>query len=424
MVRQRVVPIRTEGDVLVLGVIDAPSSVVKDALRRMLPSLKIRPVRVEIDALEAVLRQRSMAEAVTRSEAGPSLDIVAVLRNMVAEGASDLHLSAGQRPRWRIDGAMTQLPEGPALGPSEVLEMLGSAMTDDVRQEFEARNDTDFAYAVDGVGRFRVNVFRDLGGVGAVLRHIPQTILSLETLGMPSVVQRFCKIPKGLVLVTGPTGSGKSTTLAAMIDFINRGRPAHIISLEDPVEFVHESQRSLVNQREVGTHTESFSKALRAALREDPDIVLVGEMRDLETVKLGIETANTGHLVFGTLHTSTAVGTVDRIIDMFPAGEQNQVRTMLAESLKGVVAQTLCRRIGGGRVAAVEILVVDRAVSAMIRAGKMQQVPSAMQTGGKKGNQLLNPALARLVREGVIERGEAIMCAVDKTELAKLLPPG
>jgi len=392
-------------------------------LMEAVPAFATAMCRLLAGRLDRLSRVPSAAEALEPSGEGASLDLDAVLRSMVAEGASDLHLSGGQRPRWRIDGSISLLGEGPALGPTEVFDMLAPAMPGDIRREFEEHNDTDFAYDLGGVERFRVNIFRDLGGVGAVLRHIAQTILPLDKLGMPPVIEQFCKIPKGLILVTGPTGSGKSTTLAAMIDLINRRRRSHIITLEDPVEFVHPSRRSLVNQREIGTHTDGFGEALRAALREDPDIVLVGELRDLETIKLALEVANTGHLVFATLHTSTAVGTVDRIIDVFPAQQQNQVRTMLAETLKGVVAQTLCKKVGGGRVAAVEILIVDRAVAAMVRTGKMHQVPSVMQTSAGKGMQLLNTELARLVKEGVIDRSEGLRCAVDKAELTKLLPP-
>ena len=284
---------------------------------------------------------------------------------------------------------------------------------------FVATNDSDFALALPGVARFRVNLFRDLGGVGAVFRLIPTTILSLEQLGMPAVVADFCKLPKGLVLVTGPTGSGKSTTLAAMVDLINRERQEHVITLEDPVEFVHQSQLSLVNQREVGSHTLSFSAAIRAALREDPDIILVGEMRDLETVSLALEAANTGHLVLGTLHTATAISTIERIVGLFPPEEQSRIQVTLADVMRAVIAQNLLKRIGGGRVAALEILVSSPAVSNLIREGKMHQIASSMQTGKAAGNQLLNDSLADLVSRGVVDSEEALSKAVDKADLAK-----
>ena len=264
---------------------------------------------------------------------------------MVSEGASDLHLSAGHKPRWRVDGDILTLEDGHLLGEEEVYTLFKPIMDQRNIDEFDAINDTDFAYAIEGLARFRCNLFRDRRGIGAVLRQIPSKILTMEQLGLPAAVEKLCHQPKGLVLVTGPTGSGKSTTLAAMMDYINKTRKSHVITLEDPVEFVHQSKQSLFNQREIGPHTESFSRALKAALREDPDIVLVGEMRDLETVHLALETANTGHLVYGTLHTATAISSIDRIIDMFPAGQQNQIRSILGESLKGVVSQTLLKKM-------------------------------------------------------------------------------
>jgi twitching motility protein PilT len=264
-----------------------------------------------------------------------------------------------------------------------------------------------------------VNLFRDKGGVGAVLRVIPAKILTFQQLNLPPVCQKLAELPKGLVLVTGPTGSGKSTTLAAMIDWINKNRGDHIITLEDPIEFVHPSLRCLINQREVGPHTKSFARALKAALREDPDIVLVGEMRDLETTALALETANTGHLVFGTLHTATAVSTIDRIIDLFPPIQQPQIRSVLADTLKGVVAQTLCKKIGGGRCAALETLVVSPAVANLIREGKNHMIASSMSTAKAQGNVMLNDALAQLVLDGRVDYAEALTHALDKADLAK-----
>jgi twitching motility protein PilT len=349
------------------------------------------------------------------------------LREMVELDASDLHLSATVAPMIRLHGEMHPLSEAVRPLTSDHILML----CDDVapaanRQEFRERNDTDFAYEIEGVARFRVNLFRDRKGVGAVFRQIPTDILDLETLKVPECVKNLCQLSKGLVLVTGPTGSGKSTTLAAMIDYINAARTDHVITIEDPIEFVHENKRCLINQREVFSHTESFKHALRAALREDPDIVLVGEMRDLETIAIAIETAETGHLVFGTLHTTTAVSTVDRIIDQFPADRQEQIRIMLSDSLKGVIAQTLCRRKEGGRVAAYEILLGVPAVANMIRESKSHQIPSIMQTSRKIGMQTLNDSLALLVRQGIVEENEAILKSVDKDGLRSLLrrPPG
>jgi twitching motility protein PilT len=281
--------------------------------------------------------------------------------------------------------------------------------------------DADYAYEIKGLARFRVNVFQDRNGVGSVMRQIPIEVLSAEKLGLPKACYDMCWLSKGLVLVTGPTGSGKSTTLAAMIDFINKNRSDHIITIEDPVEFVHQNQKCLVNQREVGLHTKSFKNALRAALREDPDIVLVGEMRDLETISIAIETAETGHLVFGTLHTTTAVSTVDRIIDQFPSDRQAQIRVMLSESLKGVVAQNLVPKIGGGRVAAQEILLGTHAVAALIRDGKTFQLPSVMQTSKNVGMVTMNDALMVLVQKKLVDPKDAYIKAVDKSGFAAML---
>ena len=288
-------------------------------------------------------------------------------------------------------------------------------------QEFAEKHDTDFAYEVPNLARFRANVFADRKGRGAVFRVIPSEILTAEKLGLSQLILNLCKLNKGLVLVTGPTGSGKSTTLCAMIDYINRTRDEHIITIEDPIEFVHQNNKCLINQREVRTHTVSFKAALRAALREDPDIVLVGELRDLETVAIAIETAETGHLVFGTLHTTTAASTVDRIIDQFPADRQAQIRIMLSESLRGVIAQTLCRKIGGGRVAALEVLIANGAVSNLIREGKTFQIPSLMQVNKAIGMVSLNDALFELVSKKLVAPDEALSKAVDKNGFESLL---
>jgi twitching motility protein PilT len=287
--------------------------------------------------------------------------------------------------------------------------------------EFARRNDTDFAYEIKGLARFRANLFMDRKGRGAVFRVIPSKIITAEDLGLSPAILKLCKLNKGLVLVTGPTGSGKSTTLCAMIDYINRTRTDHIITIEDPIEFVHENKGCLINQREVGTHTDDFKSALRAAMREDPDIMLVGELRDLETVAIAIETAETGHLVFGTLHTTTAASTVDRVIDQFPADQQSQIRMMLSESLKGVIAQNLCRKIGGGRVAALEVLLVNSAISNLIREAKTFQIPSMMQVGRASGMVALNDALMDLVTKKLVEPEEAYIKSVDKAAFEGLL---
>jgi twitching motility protein PilT len=341
---------------------------------------------------------------------------------MVKVGASDLHLSVGSPPLVRKDGHMMPLdPAAPPLTPHEVEQLLAPIMPDKNREEFVARHDTDFAYEIEDLARFRSNVFSDRRGPGAVFRVIPSKILTAEQLGLSPAILNLCTLNKGLVLVTGPTGSGKSTTLCAMIDYINRTRQDHIITIEDPIEFVHPNQKCLINQREVRTHTDSFKDALRAALREDPDIVLVGELRDLETVAIAIETAETGHLVFGTLHTTTAASTVDRVIDQFPADRQAQIRVMLSESLKGVIAQTLCRKIGGGRAAALEVLIVTQAVSNLVREGKTFQIPSIMQVNKAIGMVALNDALMELVNKKLVEPAEAYAKAVDKTGFDALL---
>ena len=349
----------------------------------------------------------------------------ALFKLMAEFGASDLHLSVSMPPMVRKDGKMQKLECTEAtLDDLAMRELLVSIMPDKNLDEFDQRHDTDFAYEIPGLARFRCNVFMDRKGMGGVFRIIPSEILTAEKLGLAKAIMDLCALSKGLVVVTGPTGSGKSTTLCAMVDSINKSREDHIITIEDPIEFVHENQKCLVNQREVHNHTDSFKDALRAALREDPDILLVGEMRDLETISIAIETAETGHLVFGTLHTTTAPSTVDRIIDQFPADRQQQIRVMLSESLKGVIAQTLLPKIGGGRVAALEILIVTPAISNLIREGKTFQIQSAMQTGKTHGMVMLNDALFDLVQKKLVEPRDAYIKAVDKTNFESMLTRG
>ena len=335
---------------------------------------------------------------------------------MCEQGASDLHICVGMPPLIRKDGSIqTARARRPAARPGrdDCADRADHA-GEEPGGVCARRHDTDFAYEIPGLARFRANVFMDRKGSGAVFRVIPSKILTAEDLGLSSHILQLCRLSKGLVLVTGPTGSGKSTTLCAMVDYINQNRSEHIITIEDPIEFVHENRKCLVNQREVHTHTDSFRDALRAALREDPDILLVGEMRDLETVAIAIETAETGHLVFGTLHTTTAASTVDRIIDQFPTDRQSQIRTMLSESLRGVIAQTLCKKIGGGRIAALEVLIVTSAVSNLIREGKTFQLPSIMQVGKAQGMVTLNDSLMKLVTKKLVAPEEAYAKAVDK----------
>lgn len=326
---------------------------------------------------------------------------------MLEHGASDLHLSTGSAPMLRISGELEPL-DVPPLVEGDLQRLLYEICTADKIAHFEATGDVDFAYELPGQARFRANYFRQRMGIAAVFRTIPSKILTAEQLGLPPICRKFAGLKKGLVLVTGPTGSGKSTTLAAIIDYANKTRPDHILTIEDPVEFVHTGVQCLINHREVGSHTESFASALRGALREDPDIILVGEMRDQETIALALEAAATGHLVFGTLHTPSAASTVDRIIDVFPANQQNQIRATLAESLKGVVAQNLFRRIDKpGRAAALEVLVVDMPIANLIREGKTYQIPGMLEVGKSKGNVPLDDAIMNLLEAGKIGGDEA-----------------
>ena len=336
-----------------------------------------------------------------------------ILRGMIENRASDLHLTIGQPVIFRIDGDICRA-KTPNLDSETMKSYILPIMPKVKQNHFAQTWDVDFAYEVADLGRFRVNVFRDYHGVGSVMRHIPDKVLTADQLDLPESIRKLCKLSKGLVLVTGPTGSGKSTTLAAMIDLINSSRSEHILTIEDPIEFVHKQKKCLVNQREVGKHTNSFSTALKAALREDPDIVLVGELRDLETTAIALETAETGHLVFGTLHTNTAISTVDRIIDQFPADQQRIIRNMLASSMKGVIAQSLCKKKQGGRCAAYEILIPNDAVGSMIRESKNHMISNHMQTQQADGNTLMAESLARLVAEDQVGYWEAWAKAIDK----------
>ena len=352
---------------------------------------------------------------------GTEPEINVLLRKMFQMGASDLHITSNHRPLIRLHGDMQELSDQPVITQDRMHALLGGIMPPHNAAQYEDTHDTDFAHEIAGLARFRVNTFMDRFGMGAVFRTIPMEIVTAEKLGLSKEILDLCFLSKGLVLVTGPTGSGKSTTLCALVDYINRHRKDHIITIEDPIEFVHQKKNCLINQREVHVHTKSFANALRAALREDPDIVLVGEMRDLETIAIAIETAETRHLVFGTLHTTTAASTVDRIIDQFPADRQSQIRTMLASSLKGVISQTLCKKNGGGRVAAMEFLFVNSAVSNLIREGKIYQIPSVMQTAKQQGMVLLNEALFKYVVDKVVAPEEAYIKAIDKQGFVTML---
>lgn len=341
------------------------------------------------------------------------MDIAELLAFSVKNAASDLHLSAGLPPMIRVDGDIRRV-NVPPMDNKAVHNMLYDIMNDRQRKDFEEFFETDFSFEIPGLARFRVNAFNHNRGVGGVFRTIPSNILSLEELKCPGVFKDISDNPRGLVLVTGPTGSGKSTTLAAMMDYKNNTEFGHILTIEDPIEFVHQSKKCLVNQREVHRDTLGFNEALRSALREDPDIILVGEMRDPETIRLALTAAETGHLVFGTLHTSSAAKTIDRIIDVFPAAEKDMMRSMLSESLRAVISQTLLKRVGGGRVAAHEIMVGTPAIRNLIRENKVPQMYSAIQTGQGLGMQTLDQCLVELVRQGVITKQDAQHRAVNK----------
>lgn len=334
------------------------------------------------------------------------MDITELLAFSAKQGASDLHLSSGLPPMIRVDGDVRRI-NLPPMQHKQVHGLIYEIMNDRQRKDYEEFLETDFSFEVPGVARFRVNAFNQNRGAGAVFRTIPSKVLNMEELGMGQVFRDICQTPRGICLVTGPTGSGKSTTLAAMVDYINDNKYQHILTIEDPIEFVHESKKCLINQREVHRDTHGFSAALRSALREDPDIILVGEMRDLETIKLALEAAETGHLVFGTLHTQSAAKTIDRIIDVFPAAEKSMVRSMLSESLQAVVAQTLMKKNGGGRVAAHEIMRGTPAIRNLIREDKVAQMYSAIQTGASVGMQTMDQCLADMVSRRIISREAA-----------------
>lgn len=341
------------------------------------------------------------------------MDITELLAFGVKNNSSDLHISAGLPPMIRVDGDLRKI-NVPELDQKQVLSLLYDIMNDKQRRDFEEFLEADFSFEIPSLARFRVNVFNQDRGAGGVFRTIPSEILSLEDLAMPEVFKEMAMLPRGLILVTGPTGSGKSTTLAAIIDYVNNSKYDHILTIEDPIEFVHTSKKCLVNQREVHRDTMSFNAALRSALREDPDIILVGEMRDLETIRLALTAAETGHLVFGTLHTNSATKTINRIIDVFPAGEKSMVRSMLSESLQAVIAQSLLKRVGGGRVAALEIMMCTAAIRNLIREDKIAQMYSSIQTGQAVGMQTLDQHLQELVAGHIIGQSTAREMAINK----------
>ncbi len=341
------------------------------------------------------------------------MDITQLLEFSVQQGASDLHLSVGQPPIIRIDGDVQRI-DAPDFEAEQLQRMVYDIMSDEQRRGFEADLESDFSFEIPQVARFRANVFMQNRGIGAVFRTIPSKILTLEDLNTPEIFKNIASFPRGLVLVTGPTGSGKSTTLAAMVDFINKRSPYHILTVEDPIEFVHQPIRCLINQREVHRDTKGFNNALRSALREDPDVILVGEMRDLETIRLALTAAETGHLVFGTLHTSSAAKTIDRIIDVFPADEKEMVRSMLSESLRAVISQTLLKKVTGGRIAAHEIMMVNTAIRNLIRESKVPQMYSVIQTSRQIGMQTMDQNLQDLLQKNLITKDDAKAKAENK----------
>jgi len=349
------------------------------------------------------------------------LDVSEALRMMLRVGASDLHLTTGAPPMVRLDGQLAALPGMDVLSPDGLRRSLYSLLTQRQREKFEEELELDFSHALVGEARFRVNMYRQRDSTGAAFRVIPYEIKALEALGIPPIVAGFAQLPRGLVLVTGPTGSGKSTTLASLVDAANRTRSAHIVTVEDPIEFLHRHKRSLVNQREIGTDTHSFQLALRHVLRQDPDIILIGEMRDLETIQVALTAAETGHLVFATLHTQDAAQTIDRIIDVFPSGQQGQIRTQLATALQGIVSQTLLRRHDGpGRAAATEVLIATPAIRNLIREGKTHQIYTALQAGAGLGMQTMDQHLAQLVKGGAISYEAALEVCHSVEEFSRL----
>ncbi len=418
----RALVVDREGEVLLLAMENPSDSEVVSALEAAL-GYPVRPcIAVRSEILQQLNRMYGLRD---EGAAGSDLHLNDLLSRVLDLDGSDLHLSAGLPPAVRINGEIKTLTEFPLMNPSEIRRMLYDVLTQKQRERFEKDLELDTSHSIPGKGRFRMNVFLQRNSMGAVLRTIPDTIIPLENLGLPESVAQFTTLHRGLVLVTGPTGSGKSTTLASMVDIINTERSAHIMTVEDPIEFLHQHKKCIVNQREVGEDTESFSSALKHVLRQDPDVILVGEMRDLETIHTALTAAETGHLVFGTLHTQDAPQAVDRVIDVFPAHQQQQIRVQLASSLMGVVTQQLIPRMDRkGRAVASEIMVVTPAIRNLIREGKTHQIYSSLQSGGSYGMQTMDQSLARLVKRGTISLDDAVDRCVNEKDLKRMITQG
>jgi twitching motility protein PilT len=355
-------------------------------------------------------------------DGNPTISLRLLLDEMLEREASDLHLTVGERPKLRVDGKLVDAGIDVTLRPKDTMALAYSVLTEQQKKKFEQENELDFSFSIENVSRFRANLFRQRGSIGAAIRQIPFGIKTFEELGLPAIVPKLAERPRGLVLVTGPTGSGKSTTLAAMIDKINHERQCHVITIEDPIEFVHFHKRALVNQREVGSDTKTFTAALKHVLRQDPDVILIGEMRDLETIAAALTVAETGHLAFATLHTNSAAETINRVIDVFPAHQQGQVRAQLAFVLEGVVTQTLLPRSSGrGRAVALEVLIATPAIRALIREDKVHQIYSALQSGKKYGMQTLNDSLYALYAQRIVTRDECLRVSSDPKELSRMI---
>lgn len=419
IIRHRALPLKVKDNIITIGFVDYPESSVIRSIEQFLPGFEIKSIKISKDVFDRELKSSLVFDEKDTKKKGRSYKLNDLLDRMITEGASDLHLPARQKPCWRIDGRIIPLKDSQDLASGEAYDLLAPILTEKQKSDFNESYNIDFAYSGDNNNRFRINLYKDNNGANAAIRMVPANVLRFDQLGLPTSLTRLCDYPSGIVLVTGATGSGKSTTLACLINYINENYNKHIITLEDPIEYVHESKQCLVNQREIGQHVRSFKEGLRSGLREDPDVLLVGEMRDYETISLALEASNTGHLVFATLHTPTAISTIERIIQVFPSEQQNKIRSLLADNIRGIVCQTLCRQKKGGLIPALEVLVVNTAIANMIREGKFNQIQSAMQTAKTLGNIMLNDSLASLVKRKRITEEEALSHSVDKIDLKK-----